>query len=166
MAKSYVDDVRWVLDAITRGLRYQHEAGVLIYDPTYEEMYSHLDEHEYTSKILLEIMNSFHHDMTFTCEHELQFDDGYLPTLDCKLRVNKPDNSHPNIEYLFYKKPVSSKLGIVQTSALPENTKRSTIAQDVIRRLSNTSRNVSREVKNMIINEYTSQLERSGYSRE
>ena len=159
-----MDNIRWLLSAITRGLRYHRDIQELVYDPAYELEHRNLNDYEYTSLVLQDIMNSIHYDMQFTVENQTQFEDGFLPTLDTKLKLIQGET--PKLEYEFYKKPVSSKLTILKDSALSESVKSSTISQEIIRRLTNTSLEASQETKNRIIEEYISTLEDSGYSQE
>ena len=42
LAKSYVDDVRWLIQAVERGFKFEPAVGMLIYDPAYEIKYGHL----------------------------------------------------------------------------------------------------------------------------
>ena len=52
----------------------------------------------------------------------------------------------------------------MKESALPETIKSSTITQEVIRRMSNTSRDVTQSRRNLILEEYLESLKRSGYN--
>ena len=61
---------------------------------------------------------------------------------------------------------MSSKLAILQTSALPENVKGNTITQECIRWMSNTCAGETQVSRNKILEEYFSQLRMSGYSME
>ena len=127
LLKKYVDDVRFLMARISRGLRFIPEVGLLVYDPGFEEEHSGLSDLEYTSLVLLQIMNSVANDLTFTVENQEQYGNKYMPTLDFQLRLeDKPDGSRM-LRYKFFKKPMASKIGILQTSAMPENTKRNTI---------------------------------------
>ena len=94
---------------------------------------------------MISIMNHFSHDMTFTVEHQCQYDDKFLPTLDFKIKLITKGT--PKLLYRFYKKPVSSKLAILQTSAHPEGIRINTITQEVLRTLSNTSKEATKEKK-------------------
>ena len=119
LAKLYVDDVRWVLEYIKRGWRYVKEEGMLIYDPGFEEDDQGLSDYEYTSLVLREIMISISDDLTFTSESQGDFANNFLPTLNFQGQLCP--KSLPWLQYKFFKKEMSSKLSILQTSALPEN---------------------------------------------
>ena len=70
------------------------------------------------------------------------------------------------MRYQFFKKPESSKLSILKSSALSENKKSATGTQEVVRRLSNTGISESQDVKDKILEEYFDQLRRSGYEEK
>ena len=69
------------------------------------------------------------------------------------------------IQYVFYKKPMASKFTICKSSSLSQSIKSSTITQEFITRLSNTSVDNSQEVINKILEDYIATLYRSGYIR-
>ena len=100
-------------------------------------------------------------DISFTMESQCDFDDKFLPTLDMSLQLSMKGT--PRMRYKFYKKPMASKLGILQTSALSEQVKSNTITQEVIRRLSHTSRVETLETRISILDDYTNDMIASGY---
>ena len=55
---------------------------------------------------------------------------------------------------------------MMATSALPGNVKRSSLIQEVIRRLKNTRRSMDWEVKADILSEFSNSMRISGYSEE
>ena len=163
-ACSYVDDVRFLLKNITRGLRYHTEVKQLIYDPAYEQIHANLSGYDYSSMVLRDIMNDVSRDMTFASEHQCEYGSKYLPTLGFQLQYTVKGT--PRLRYKFYSKPMSSKLGIIQTSALSETTKANTITQETLRRMSNTSVDTTQQERNSILEEYITQLQSSGYSMD
>ena len=92
-----------------------------------------------TTDIVRSVFNSVLQEFEFTTELETDFDTGFIPTLDTQLRVME-DGS---ICYIFFEKPVSSKLIIMERSALSDTLKQSSLAQEVIRRMSNTLEHVT-----------------------
>ena len=87
--------------------------------------------------------------MTFLQESYPQFD--FTMQL-----VQKQERTH--ICYYFFKKSMSSKFTIIESSALSQNKKLNTIMQEFIRSLSSTSGDNSQAVE-----EYICSLYRSGY---
>ena len=55
----------------------------------------------------------------FTMETETDFADGWLPSLDTKIRVN----NNNQVEYIFFEKPVGTNLTVQMRSAMAENSK-------------------------------------------
>ena len=82
-----------------------------------------------------------------------------MPILDCQVKVVENE-----IQYKFYKKPMTNPLVMMATSALPGNVKRSSLIQEVIRRLKNTRRSIDWEVKADILSEFSNSMRISGYS--
>ena len=107
-------------------------------------------------------MNSVATDMNFTSETQCEYDSKFLPTLDFELQWNLKGT--PRKRYRFCKKPMNSKLGILQTSALAESIKGNTITQECIRRLSNTHVDETTKCKCDILENYFCELRMSGYS--
>ena len=58
---------------------------------------------------------------------------GWMPILD--IAVKAEENQ---ISYIFYKKPVSNHLVMLERSAMPPQMKRSSLVQEGMRRLCNT----------------------------
>ena len=84
-----------------------------------------------------------------------------MPILVCQVKVVENE-----IQYKFYKKPMTNPLVMMATSALPGNVKRSSLIQEVIRRLKNTRRSMDWEVKADILSEFSNSMRISGYSEE
>ena len=164
LAKLYVYDVRMVLTKIERGLKFEPSEVLMIYDPQYEPDNKNKSEYEYSSMVLLDVMNSIHTDMQFTIETQCEFMNKYLPTLDFQMQLCHKGSTR--VKYMFFKKSMSAKVGRIQTSALGENIKSNTICQEVIRRLSNTHRGMTQSVKNQIMETYFNELRNSAYNME
>ena len=72
--------------------------------------------------------------MEFTVESAMDFKDGWLPTLDTSLKVNKDNTIH----YRFFEKTTTSSMTLQMNTSIEENTKMMIVAQDNIRRLLNS----------------------------
>ena len=125
LCKSYVDDVRFLLEKIVRGYKYEPAVRQLIYDPAYEEKFKSMNDYQYSSVIMIDIMNSVSNDMKFTMEDQTQYSDKRLPTLDFTLKYST--KGIHKIQYTFYKKPMASKHAILKSSALSDTVKKNTI---------------------------------------
>ena len=85
--------------------------------------------------------------------------DGPVPPKTTKMR-------RPKIAYSFYEKPMSSPFSVMERSAQPENTKNSTLAQELIRRMLNTSEMIPQEERNVVVEKFILRLRRSGYNKD
>ena len=68
--------------------------------------------------------------------------------------------------YTFYEKEMASKYTIMKNSVLPENCKIQCLANDLVRRLKNTSERLPQHQRNTVVNIYTEKLLRSGYKKD
>ena len=97
--------------------------------------------------------------LNFTIELEEDFEDGYLPTLETKLRVRV----NGIVTYIFYEKPTAANVMVQRTAALGESLKVSTLVQEVIRRMINTSEREPDEVRNEVLDRCCQKLCNSGH---
>ena len=65
---------------------------------------------------------------------------------------------------IFFEKPMASSMVIQRRSAMPENMRVSTLTQEVIRRMMNTSEKLEQSERNEVIDVYGKKLVNSGYS--
>ena len=66
---------------------------------------------------------------------------------------------------MFYRISILRKTPLMACAALPENIKVSTVSQETIRRMKNTSRDLNSQVIEDIISEYISDLLRGGFPK-
>ena len=100
--------------------------------------------------------------LAFTTETCEDFTDGWLPTLDCSLKVDD-DNT---ILYKFYEKETSSDYTVRKTTAMNEDNKVKVVSNDLIRRLLNTCEKMGKEEKTAVVEGYGQKLTNSGYSTD
>ena len=93
-------------------------------------------------------------------ETEEDFTDGWLPTLDFKLRVN----ANNIIEYAFYEKPTTSNICLQSDTALNQNCLIRSLSNEVGRRLDSFSQTVSMEARILALNIFSQKLINSGHS--
>ena len=119
-----------------------------------------------TANELRNAMNSVFPNIQFTTEIEEDFETGRLPTLDVEIWMEKGENGkRGKLIYSFFEKKMKNPYCVMQKSAMPEKSKISTLAQDLIRRMINTSEMVSQEERDGIIENYIDRLAVSGYSK-
>ena len=70
--------------------------------------------------------------------------DGYLPILDCKMKMEFVDGNNV-IRYKFYKKPMATNEVTWRRSALPIRSKIDILTNDLVRRLRNGDKLSSKE---------------------
>ena len=114
-----------------------------------------------TIEVMKCMMNSICNWLTFTMESVEDFG-GKLPTLDLNIWVDENNI----VMYIFYQKPMSSSMVIQRRSAMPENMRMSTLNQEVIRRMLNTSERLDMTWRNRIVDDYAQKLRNSGYDLE
>ena len=98
--------------------------------------------------------------LTFTTEVEDEYPSGYIPTLDLQVKMLEDGR----ITYQFYKKPIANIHCAMEKAALSEQTKYAVLAQEIIRRIFNTSELENQEVRNTILEDFDRTMEISGYS--
>ena len=156
----YMDDVRVWLQAIRMGWRLV--GGVLTYRRAWmeEERKSGMSVLQKTTEILKDIMNSICNWLTLTMENEEMFG-GTLPTLDLQLWVRREDNK---VLLSYYEKPMIPNTVLHARSAIPESIRRSTLNQELIRRMVNTSELVKESMRLEIVDRYAQKLINSEYT--
>ena len=87
-----------------------------------------------TANCLLDSMNEMYGFLRFTREIGEDFPDGKLPSLDTAIWVR-----NGQVLFEFYEKPMATILMVEANSALSEEVKMASLAEEVMRRLRNTS---------------------------
>ena len=114
-----------------------------------------------TTKIVLEIANSISESTKLTIDCPSLNKNNFMPILDVQVKV-----TNNTIEYRFYKKEVSNHLVMLARSAMPNNIKRNSLVQEVIRRLRNTRRDLPWSEKAAILSEFSHSMMCSGYTEQ
>ena len=114
-----------------------------------------------TFDIVLEIANSIWSHIQFTMEVPSESPTGFIPVLDMQVAINQ----FGQISRRFYSKPMNTPFTILARSAHSWQTKRSTLTQEGVRRMLNTSTNTPISVRNQILQEWDWKMNLSGYSK-
>ena len=157
----YIDDIRDILRAIRRGVVWNGKQLVIDEQQKVEDERRNVTPTKKTSEVLNSIMNYVHKNLHFTMEINEDFPNNRLPTLDMEIWI---ENSR--IMYKFWEKPMAAKTVIHRESALSENSKIASLSQEVMRRMKNTSEDVSMKERVGVINQYCTKLHSSGYGRD
>ena len=114
-----------------------------------------------TFDIVLEIANSIWSNIQFTMEVPSESPSGYIPVLDMQVAINQ----FGQITRRFYSKPMNTPFTILARSAHSWQIKRSTLTQEGVRRMLNTSTNTPTHARNQILQEWDMKMNLSGYSK-
>ena len=113
-----------------------------------------------TKEILGKTMSGIESYLEFTVESGEDFKEGWLPTLDVELKVAKNNT----IDYRFFEKSTTTNQTVHKKSAMEENAKIQILANDVVRRLSNTKEhNGDYQEASRVIDGYGQKLLNSGF---
>ena len=156
----YVDDGRMILKPIKKGWRWTGQS--FEYSLDWETEDQDEDPITRTSREILKVQNSQIQMLKFTPETELEFEDQRLPTLDFSLKIEEDGK----ISYLYFEKAMSANTVMHRHSALPNQTKKSTIVAETVRRMNNTSTNCSAEERRNVIENWMKKLANSGFEKE
>ena len=112
-----------------------------------------------TRKNILESLNGIIEGIELTVETEMDFENGFLPTLDFQTRVRQDGE----IEFLHYTKPMASGLLVQNGTALGKQTVFASLRQDLIRRLLHVSDHFGVVEELKVIEDFTQSLANSGH---
>ena len=115
-----------------------------------------------TKEEMAKMMTDVYKMLSFTTGVSEDFSNNRLPTLDLELWQTETRA----IEYAFFEKEMSSRFVMRKEAATPDQMKRSTLAQDGVRRLMNTSQRLDRREKIQTLETYIKKVKRSGYNKE
>ena len=153
----YVDDSRAILPPIKAGWRWVENS--LKYSKRWEREDSEKSGEARTKEIIAETMAGIEDYLQFTAESGEEFPGGWLPTLDTSLKVDKNNQ----VRYRFYEKETAVKSTVQKESAMEENVKMQILAQDLVRRLNNSSEELGKKEKARVVDTYAQKLLNSGY---
>ena len=116
------------------------------------------DDHN-TISILCEIANSLEPAIKMDGNYPSKHENGCLPVLDVEMWIDNDSD----VQFSFYKKPMSSPYVNLYRSALPTKTKRESLLQEGLRRLRHLSSGVNSAEKCEIMSNFMNSLKISGY---
>ena len=125
----YIDDVRIFAHPIKKGWYWTDNGWQ--FDANSDDNRSPIER---TCEELKKVFESIMDFLKFTTESELDFQNGYLPTLDVELKVSESGL----IVYRFFSKPMKNNQVIQKGTALSKDIVFSSLRQEVNRRMSNT----------------------------
>ena len=160
MQPRMVDDITLLPCILKPGSRFENNQIVIHGDKVEEDKMIPSDVR--TMNIIKQVANSIDKHIQVTYDVPSYHDDGYVPILDVKVKLN----SNGKLEHIFYKKPMANRLTTLKSSAYSMKNKMTILTQECFRRLHNTSEFVSNETKANILNEFMIDLKLSGYNEQ
>ena len=155
----FVDDMTILPTVIPAGWKVVDNK--LVFDEDSVETDMTVEDDARTMKVIQEIANDISDEIQVTFDVPSNYADKKVPILDLKAGLD----SNGKIEFVFYKKPVATKLVTLKSSAHSVKQKMSTLTQQCFMRLHNTSENASEITKVTVLNEFMQELYSSGYSQ-
>ena len=161
------------LNAPREGLNYVESEGKVIQDDSIAEQERAIKADRRCMALVQKIGNSIHSSIELEVDSPSQHEDGKLPILDLKVWVETRRQSGREEEdglsvvlHEFYVKDVASKCVINARSALPWNSKRTILTQEVLRILLNCSRELPWATVISHVNHMMLRLQYSGYDQK
>ena len=112
---------------------------------------------------MVEIAKSIHPGIQFTWDTPGSNENGRMPVLDLNIWIQNIEHQQ-KITHSFYKKKVGSQFTVLKRSALSYQTKKNTLYQEGLRRISNISPGLPWEETRRHMSEYSNMLRISGYN--
>ena len=157
--KYYVDDHNVILEALPPGARLVEGKVKVIAEKVESDILIPADKR--TAEIMQKIANTVCEYTTMEIDFPSNYHDGWMPILDNQVKVE-----NGKVDWTFFKKPVDSKLYILNRSALSKKIKRASLAQEALRRLRNIRPDKVMERKGKLLTDMAEGMMRSGYPEE
>jgi hypothetical protein len=157
----YVDDSNSMYRAIQPGFRYNCDRNRLVLETEKIEEDSLIEPDKRTFNVVQNVANSIWPEIQWTVDVPSNHHDGMMPMLDLKVGMHDGE-----VIYEFYAKSMNTPFCIPARSAHSWSIKRSTLVQEGVRRMLNTSSNVSTDRRRVIMEDWDKKLRFSGYGRE
>ena len=159
----FKDDIEIVTESLEQGSKLTEDGKIEV-----DEDKKILDEEKSDNKITMEIIqqvaNSVNPMIQLTVETPCNFENGMLPVLDIKARINEIEMNRIDFEY--YEKPTKNLRVVLASSALSWSKKRTILTQEGLRRLRNTKKELGQEVQIKYLNLFMLNLKKSGYDKK
>ena len=157
----YVDDSRTFLKKLRRGVHWKN--GKFVYEHSQEifDNEKNLPDDRRITNILLDAMNSVMDFLTFTGESPSDFDNGRLPTLDCSIF-----SQGGRIRHVFFEKSMRTDKCLDANTALSQQSLRSSLRQEIVRRLLNTDLETPISEVVVILDNFYVKMAKSGHPHD
>jgi hypothetical protein len=152
----YVDDSNSAYEAVDPGSRI--EDGVIVVKEELVEIDKQSPADRRTFELVQGIANGIFANLQWTFDVPSNYDCKRMPVLDLQVGI-----LNRRITYEFYQKDVSTRYTIPARSAHSWSIKRSTLTQEGVRRLLNTSPDTNPDVRRRVMEMWDSKMRISGY---
>ena len=155
----YVDDENPVMKPSPYGARLVDDKIVIVDEHIQSD--KGIPHDRRTFNLVQQIANKIWKNIQFTVDVPSGCPSGLIPMLDMEVGVSQTGH----IIRRFYSKPMNTPFTILSRSAHSWSIKRSTLIQEGVRRLLNTSRDAPPHIKSSILSEWDSKMNVSGYDQ-
>ena len=161
MYKRYVDDTNIILKGIEPNVEWDETSERMITRITTPDDKEKIDMR--TAREIRRMANSISESIQWEEAVPSNSPQGKLPILDLQCWHSNTPGAGTIIYYQFYRKPMANRQVMLYKSAMPEQVKRTTSSQEVIRILRNCHPELPWEMKVTHLNEFMERLRDSGY---
>ena len=155
MYMRYVDDCNIVCTALPTNSRL--EKGKVVIDHS-GNCGNDEPPDKRTAEIIKEIANGICNFIEVEIDYPSAHNYKYMPILDIEVKME-----NNKVMYRYYRKKIANSMVVHFNSAMPRNMKRTTLSNEVLRILRNTSREAPVEVKTFLLSEFAGRMKDSGY---
>ena len=169
LLEKYVDDADLIMENIPMGSRWDGRAITIKEEDKMEDIQAGRTREEVTMKAWGNMASSVVPGLTFTVDYPAMNENGKVPVLDFQLWKERTEDKDTgkvteNIKYEFYEKKVSNQKVLERDSAIPHKMLLSSMTQEGVRRLCNSSADLDNKDKCRILTDFMGKLRNSGYS--
>ena len=161
----YVDDIRMVMLMLQNGQVWdsKEEKFIIKEEKKIEaETWTKQQRIIHTKDEVAKMMGSVFSGLKFTTESQHEFTNLRMPTLDTEMWMTESGE----IRYAFYRKEIGSDYCVMNDSAAPHQQKRAILAQEVVRRMKNSSEKEPVEDRIQILEDFSVMMTKSGYDMD
>ena len=116
-----------------------------------------------TMEIIRQVAELINPMLKFTMDVPSYHDDTKIAVLDLKVNMNEVMENRLNYE--FYEKPTKHPKILLAESAINENTKRTILTQECLRRIRNTKVELGTEIRNKHLSDFMLKMKNSGHKQ-
>ena len=162
MFSKYVDDVNLVLECLGLGVRWNASKRDMTWSQTWEDedLEENLSDERRTAREILIMADDMSEEVALRFTGEIQEDqeENKVPMLDVKVWLEE-HNGKQILLHSYYEKKATSRFVMMNSSAMPQQQKITTLVQETIRRMRNTSRRVVTSERTKILQKFLWKLE-------